>query len=363
MNLTGHPGSRLDEDLDHILAHTRECWEALRGQPIFITGATGFFGRWLLESFAHANRVLQLKSRVVALSRAPDVFRQKAPHLAANPAIQFVTGDVRKFTTEDVQAQLGKGAPTQYPFIIHAATEASARLNETNPLLMIDTIVEGTKAALEFAAATKSRRFLLTSSGAVYGRQPPEVANVTEDYKGGPDCTDPASAYAEAKRLAELRTVCFGKGCGLEPVIVRAFAFVGPFLPTNAHFAIGNFVRDAVSGGPIRINGDGTPVRSYLYAADLAIWLWTILVKGKPFRPYNVGSSDGLTISEVAEVVRKAMGDTISVTRQQQPVVPSGSSRYVPSVERATSELGLIQRISLEESVRRFARYEEGKLQ
>jgi dTDP-glucose 4,6-dehydratase len=353
----------LDEDLDHILAHTRECWEELRGQSIFITGATGFFGRWLLESFAHANKVLQLKSRVVALSRDPDAFRVKAPHLAADPAIQFVTGDVRKMTAEDVRTQLGATAPTRYQFIIHAATEASARLNEANPLLMIDTIVEGTRAALEFAAATRASRFLLTSSGAVYGRQPPELSNLTEDYTGGPDCIDPASAYAEAKRLAELLCVCFGKRHGLEPVIARAFAFAGPFLPTNAHFAIGNFVRDALSGGPIKINGDGTAVRSYLYAADLAIWLWTILVKGKPFRPYNVGSADPLTISELAEAVRKQLGDNIAISGPQKPVTSAGPSRYVPSVQRATSELGLIQRISLGESLRRFARHEKATSQ
>ena len=338
------------EDLDHILAHTEGLWEPLRGQALFVTGGTGFFGRWLLESFAHANSALHLDARMIVLSRNPDAFKKIASHLAYDPAIIFVQGDVRAFQFDEVRAQFGSEAPRRFGFVIHAATEASAKLNAENPLLMVDTIVQGTRAALEFAVASGAKRFLLTSSGAVYGRQPSAITHVSEDYMGGPDCTDTNSAYGEGKRIAELLCACFHKQHGIEPLIARCFAFVGPFLPLDTHFAIGNFIRDAFRG-PIHVGGDGTPYRSYLYAADLAIWLWTILLKGEPLRPYNVGSDKDVTIRELAQTVAGTFAAPPPVVIARDPSPGKSPERYVPSIDRAGAELNLEVWIGLEKAI------------
>lgn len=344
------------EDLEHILAHTREIWEPLRGENIFVTGGTGFFGRWLLESFAHANNALGLGAKMAVLTRSPESFAAKAPHLFENPGISFVQGDVRTFTAAELRAQLGSKAPGQFQLVIHAATEASAKLNAEDPLLMIDTIVEGTRAALEFAVETAAKRFLLTSSGAVYGRQPGAMTHIPEDYAGGPDPLNLHSAYGEAKRMAELLCASYQKQHAVQPLIARCFAFVGPFLPLDAHFAIGNFIRDAVRGGPIQVNGDGSPYRSYLYAADLAIWLWTILLKGQPGRAYNVGSEDAHTIQELAKIVAEVCGaGIVHVKEKPDPAKPP--ERYVPLCQRASRELGLHQLVDLAASIKRTATF------
>lgn len=333
----------LAQDLDHVLNHTRPLWEELRGQHIFITGGTGFFGCWLLESFAWANDQLGLNASALVLTRNADAFKKKAPHLASHPAIQFHAGDVQSFEFPD----------EKFSHVIHAATEASARLNAEQPLVMFSTIVEGTRRVLEFARQCGARNFLLTSSGMVYGRQPPELTHVPEDHPGGPDPTEPKSAYGEGKRAAEMLCALYAKQHGLETKIARCFAFVGPYLPLDIHFAIGNFIRDGMAGGPIRVNGDGTPFRSYLYAADLAVWLWTILLKAPTARPYNVGSETALTIAEIAHIVAAAFEPPVPVVIAQVPVAGKAPERYVPQTVRARQQLGLEQTISLQEAVRK----------
>lgn len=331
------------EDLDHVLAQTRGLWDELRGQRIFITGGTGFFGTWLLESFARVNDALGLKASAAVLTRDPAAFAKKAPHLANRPDLEFIRGDVRNFIFP----------AGQFSHVIHAATEASAKLNAEAPQEMLDTIIAGTRRVLDFAGQCGVRKLLLTSSGAVYGRQPPELAHVSEDYSGAPDPLSPGSAYGEGKRIAEHLCAVHALRHGYEVKIARCFAFVGPHLPLDAHFAVGNFIRDGLAGGPIRVNGDGTPVRSYLYAADLAAWLWTILFRGQSGRAYNVGSEEALSIAQTAELVAKAINPALKVEIARAAVKGRPAERYVPSTRRAVTELGLREWTPFELGVRR----------
>jgi len=334
--------NRLADDLDHVLARTEPLWSGLRGERILITGATGFFGCWLLETFAWANNRLALGARAVALSRNPLALTAKAAHLAADPAITLHAADVRH----------GDFPQGQFSHVIHAATDASAKLNSEAPLVMFDTIVEGTRRALQFAIASSAARFLFVSSGAVYGTQPAHVSDVSETFDGGPDPLDRTSAYAEGKRAAELLCT-LAASPGLATTVARCFAFAGPYMELDAHFAIGNFISDALQGSPIKVKGDGSPVRSYLYASDLAVWLWTILFKGQSGRAYNVGSEDALNIAALANEVNAAVPLPVGISRATAPAPGSSIHRYVPSTARARKELGLHAEVPLREAIRR----------
>ena len=331
----------LSQDLDHVLAHTGDAWRALDGARLFVTGGTGFIGTWLLEGFAWAYDHRAVDASVTVLTRSPEAFRIKAPHLALHPAIHLLRGDVRTF----------EFPADRFTHVIHGATEASEKLNREQPIEMVETIVDGTRRTLKFAVHAGARRFLQLSSGAVYGVLPGLVA---ETFRGGPDTTDPRFAYAEGKRLAELLCVMYARHHGLECPIARCFAFVGPYLPLDAHFAIGNFIGDTLAGRPIEIRGDGTPLRSYLYAADLAIWLWNILVHGES-GPYNVGSDQEISIRDLASAVAGVLDARHPVRIAGIPVPGVRPECYVPSVKRAQGELGLRQWIGLEESIRRTA--------
>lgn len=336
----------LRDDLDDCLARTSGLWDELRDQRIFVTGATGFFGCWLLETLLWANQRLKLNAQVTILTRNPVALKNKAPHLAEDSAVEILTGDVKTF-------QFPTGS---FSHIIHAATESSVELNQQDPMLMFDTIVEGTRRCLDFALAADTRKFLFLSSGAVYGPQPPDVSNVSESSATGPNPLDPASAYAEGKRAAELLCSIAARGTSLEPKIARCFAFVGPYMKLDAHFAIGNFIRDQLRGGPIRVAGDGTALRSYMYAGDLMVWLWTILFRGAPLRAYNVGSEQSVSIRELAHTVAEALTPRVEVEILGTP--GSGpAQRYVPSTARAQRELGLSCELPLREAIRRTQRW------
>jgi nucleoside-diphosphate-sugar epimerase len=337
----------LEQDLNYVLSHTRELWEDLRENRIFITGGTGFFGCWLLESFVWANDHLNLGASAVVLTRNPAAFERKGPHLASHSSIRLQAGDVRSF-------EFPAG---QFRFVIHAATEANTQTALDAPLETLDTIVEGTRRMLEFARHCGAAKVLFTSSGAVYGKQPPEITHLPETFLGGPDPVDLRSVYGESKRLAELLCTSYAARYGMECKIARCFAFAGPYLPTDGHFAFGSFLRDALQGNSIRVNGDGTPYRSYLYAADLAIWLWTILFRGENCRPYNVGSEHAVNIAELANRIVRTLNPGLKVEIARDPVPGQLPQHYVPSTRRAQSELGLLERIDLSETIVRTARW------
>lgn len=331
------------EDLEHILKQAQKAWESLRDARIFITGGTGFFGVWLLESFAFANKKLALNAEVLVLSRNAENFKEKFPHLAQEASIQFWQGDVRDFVFP----------PGYFSHVIHAATEASEKLNRENPLKMLDVILQGTEHTLDFALQAKAKHVLLTSSGAIYGRQPPEITHLSEDYTGSPDIGQALWAYGVGKRTAEHMATLYHAQHQLNIKIARCFAFVGPHLPLDAHFAVGNFIRDALQGKSIEIGGDGTPYRSYQYAADLMVWLWTILCFGQVCFPYNVGSDEDVSIAELAHQVAKCVNPPLDIHIAKQADPQKLPERYVPSIQRIKQTLGLDNHFNLSNSLSR----------
>jgi len=146
----------------------------------------------------------------------------------------------------------------------------------------------------------------------------------------------------------------YGQTYGLACKSARIFAQIGPGLALDAHFAVGNFIRDALRGEPIVIKGDGTSLRSYMYATDLIIWLWAILIRGQAGGAYNVGAELGISIKELAAIVARVSGaPALGVQILGQPAPGAAPSRYVPDTTLARSTLGLALTVSLEEAIRR----------
>lgn len=335
------------EDLTHITQEAQFVWRELDAARIFITGGTGFFGIWLLESLFYAKAHTGMHTEVTVLSRDPDAFLQKFPHLQAMSGLTWQQGEVQDFV-------FPKGAFTH---VIHAATPASADLNQNQPLFMLDTITKGTRRVLDFAVQASVHTLLLTSSGAIYGTQPPTLSHMSEDYLGMMDPFQPSAAYGMGKWMAEYMANTYAQHYGFSVKIARCFAFVGPYLPLETHFAMGNFIHNALQQQSIHLHGDGTPYRSYLYAADLMIWLWRILCEGKRGCAYNVGSEEAFPLADVAALVAQQVQPNVSVVVAKKPDPQVLPPRYVPSTQRAQQELALKQWIGLEEGIQRTLKW------
>lgn len=325
-------------DLDEIVESTEEVWSALKGGRVFVTGSTGFFGVWLLSAFAHAKTRLGVQIPLTVLTRNAASTRAKYDAILSEAGAEVLEGDARSYPIP----------PGSFSHFIHGATTSGSQLE---PAEMFDVIVSGTRRVLDHARSSGASRFLFMSSGAVYGPQPSAIANVPETYLGGPNTLDLGSAYGEGKRAAETLCAIHAKAGGFGFAVARGFAFVGPHLPLDAHFAIGNFIRDGIKGGPIRISGDGTPYRSYMYGTDLAAWIWTMLASPKANGAYNLGSDDGRPLSEIAARVAAATSTKVEIAKSPTPGAPP--SRYVPDASRARNELGVKLRVDLDEGIRR----------
>lgn len=276
------------------------------------------------------------------MSRNPSKFFEQYPEFKDRSWLKFHRGNILDPCS----------FPTAQDFtdVMHFATDSVDSVGSTG-ISKLDQIVDGTRNTLDFAVKAGAARFLLTSSGAVYGEQPENLTSITECYPCAPDSLNTNSVYGLAKRHAELLCALYSEQFGIQAKIARCFAFVGPDLPLNAHFAVGNFIKSALEGSPIIIKGDGSQVRTYLYQDDLANWLLKILSEGKSSQAYNVGSDESITIRELATLVRDLLAPAATILTLGKTETKN-RNLYVPNIQKAKDELGLRVTFSLREAIK-----------
>ena len=264
-----------------------------------------------------------------------------------NKAIQFLMGNIKDFVFPE----------GHYSYLIHSAVYQQPANEKPSNLALVNEMVNGARRVLDFCLQAKVEKMLLVSTGAVYGKAPSHLKKIPEDFTDSIDPTISKSVYHHVRRMMETLSVIYAEENDFEVKIARCFSFIGPYMPLNGRFAVSDFILDTLSERPITIKGDGKAVRSYLYMADLVIWLWTILFKGENCRPYNVGSEFPITIYEMAENIAHESVPSLGVSVLGESCDGVAQDYYIPDTTRTQSEMGLRQITPLNEAIIKTMRW------
>jgi dTDP-glucose 4,6-dehydratase len=335
----------LQGDCAQALAPQLERLSQLKNRVLYVTGGTGFVGTWLAEMVSYLNDNHSFNTRLMLVARDLESFRAKVPHLAQRKDLELISLDVKNI----------REIPEEVNYLVHAAASPDNRQHMSDPIGVMETITRGTGALLDAAVKLPALgKILNLSSGQVYGRQIEYEARIPETRAGTLNCDSITSVYPEAKRYAETLCCAYWSQYKMPVVTARPFAFMGPYQGMDKPWAINNFFRDALKDNTIRIIGNGLPERSYLYPSDMAVWLLSILVGGRPGLAYNVGSPCGITLAQLAEKIKKYAR---SASKIEIRGMNDDRSRFIPDDTLCRESLSLGVTVDIDEALQRSLRW------
>lgn len=287
-------------------------------------------GNWLLSALAFLNDVHDFGMHVTAITRHPTRAEARAPFLVGRSDIVWQAADVRQLVA----------LPGNLIWLVHAAGVPDSRHHATSPIETAAVIAEGTMRVLRLAEqATGLQRILHVSSGLVTA-------------PGHVRPAGPTSAYVEAKRFGETLCYAFRSQAKLPIVITRPFTFIGPFQDIESPWAANNFFRAAIEGQPLKIHGDGTATRAYLYGSDMAAMALAQMVRGESGDVFDLGGTEAMSVADMARLVAGQFRRAIDI-RINDAARPSGSNHFVPDMDRTIRHLGVAPAFSTAEAVAR----------
>lgn len=324
------PDRVIRDDLDRIVQACDSEMSKLSGSSLLLTGATGFIGRYLVESVIRFNEVSGAPACIVTLP-------------TRNPELLMVRYRMQVEAHEVVVVEWSEGHTIDLPgcrwdYVVHgAATADPKRLMQDPGGSLRDTISMAASIA-DIATASGAKRLLLISSGAVYGDQPGSLTEIPETFRCGPDISAVTAGYGEAKRVAEF----LFRLSGLDQRVARVFSLIGPYQDLASSFAVPELIQQAAEHGLLLLTTDGSARRSFCYATDLTVFLVKLLLAEVRHDVYNVGCRQGTaTVAEAAHVI----GDIFGGLEVRRASVAPSPRDYVPQLDRLyetyTPQVGL----------------------
>lgn len=320
----------------------QKFFEPLKNTTIVVTGGTGFVGSWITEMVGCLNQDFGFDSKLVVLARDIQSWRDRWPHLAQFPGVSCIE--------HNIEAPFE--APTETQWMIHAAAHPDRRHHASQPVQTMTEIARGTENALRSVdRANQLRMFVNLSSALVYGNQPADCEAIAEDQLGEAIPNHVSAVYAEAKKFAEALCTSYRSQFRLPLINLRPFTFIGPYQRLESPWAVNSFIGDAIGGNPIRVLGDGTTVRSYLYGSDVAATILSLMTQSSTGENYNLGSPVGISLSELAQKVANRFSPNAPEVLFSVGGGTKSTDRLVPDTSKAEKNFGLRPLVDIESAL------------
>jgi nucleoside-diphosphate-sugar epimerase len=305
----------IEEDLRKIVSFDLP-WNRFFGKTVLISGANGFVAAYMVETLLYLNESAHANIQVVALVRDRERAMRRLGHFAGRSDLSIVVQDVRD----------PYRGPEPVNFVVHAASQASAKFYATDPVGTFEANVNGTRRMLDVARNSKSEGFLFFSSGDVYGRFEGPSVPMSESKYGSVDPLDIRSCYAEGKRAGETLCACSHVQFGVPAKIVRLSHTYGPGMDLHDGRVFADFVADLVMKRDIVLKSNGMASRPFCYLADATVAFFAVLLLGKSGEAYNIGTESEISVLKLAELLCELFPErNCKVIRQ----TPDSSSQYL----------------------------------
>jgi nucleoside-diphosphate-sugar epimerase len=264
-----------------------------------ITGGAGFIGSHLAEALLKEGHDVDIIDNLSTGSI------RNVGHLKSNPRFKYV---IDTLTNEPLLAEL----VDRNDVIFHFAAAVGVKLIVDEPVHTIETNVHGTEVVLKHANK-KKKKVVVASTSEVYGKSADVPFREDADLVMGPTVKH-RWAYACSKAIDEFLALAYYKERGLPVIIVRFFNTVGPRQTGQYGMVLPSFVRQAMSGQPITVFGDGTQSRSFTYVGDVVDCLLKLTLEPKAVgQVFNIGNKEEVTILRLAEIVKAATGSSSAI--------------------------------------------------
>lgn len=306
--------------------------DKLKGSILFVTGCGGFVGRWLLEFILQLNNEHDFKIKVYATSRIWDFNNNDLDHLFKHNNFQFTEIDVRN----------SFAIPTDVQKVIHLAASPDRKEIASDPLKLINTVVQGTSNLLEAVSDHGNVDNILNFTSGYVNPSRKIDSNGDSTYSFL-DTSDLMAVYIESKRMSEVLCNVHRRRFQMNLVNVRPYAFIGPFMNLNKVWAINNFFLDAINKNPITVSGDKRTIRSYLLASDMAFTICVLLCDPKHKSSVDLGSLEAVSLEDLALRIQSIYPTSKSISVGDLDENNEGINVFVPELSANILDMSIVE--------------------